>query len=442
MQKSIRKYLVIVTLICSSLSKGIEPENRPWVNIFIHGIMGMDAITGITHAFQFMTDTIEHTQYANTVKIMRPNPFFQQNQAMQGIGLIPIEVHNQESGYASAAIARTYNHVASLCPMPHENYYYTFGWSGLLSYKSRYNYAQKLYIGLIDLKKEFQKQGINPKIRLIGYSHGCNLILNLGAVALEKPYSSMPLEIDEVIFLAAPVQCQTEEYINSPVFKKIYNFYSRSDHVQRKDLFSPRQLFSRRVFAKKHEWRLPSSLTQVEIRVLKKRPSRYRNTSKIYESVVCCPTSISCDTVIQGSSWCWKNVSPGHTEMWFMGWTPRNYRKDFPLHPFPIVTFIPYIIQMIESTQPESQTSRKLVADIRLNCNYMVLKYKLPKKQYTRVPFLPKHIYQELYDSAMINKPPKSYTKKEQNRQWNLAKEQAHKDIRERRRNRRNLRHR
>jgi len=243
----------------------------------------------------------------------------------------------------------------------------------------------------------------------------------------------MPLEIDELILLGAPIQRQTERYVASPIFKKIYNFYSRSDHVQKKDLFSSQQLFSKRVFANRREWSLPPSLTQIEVKMLKERPNPHKKWHRISESVLHPAANISKRGIVRGSSWSLQNVSPGHTEMWFMAWTPRNYRADFPLYPVPIITVTPYIIQMIETTQPQSQTSRKIVADIRPDYNYMILRHRFPKKQHTIVSFLPKNSYKELHDLAMINKPPDGYTKQEHDKKRALAKEQAHNDIREKR---------
>ncbi len=48
------------------------------------------------------------------------------------------------------------------------NYYYTYGWSGLLSAKSRYNDAKKLFIALEQEVDRLKRQNLNPRIRIIG----------------------------------------------------------------------------------------------------------------------------------------------------------------------------------------------------------------------------------------------------------------------------------
>ncbi len=69
---------------------------------------------------------------------------------MQGLGLQPIDLNNYSKGYASGAIARTYDHVLALCPAKQKTHYYTFGWSGLLSFKYRYQDAKDFYQSLVD----------------------------------------------------------------------------------------------------------------------------------------------------------------------------------------------------------------------------------------------------------------------------------------------------
>lgn len=198
MKKSmVIQYLFIVITLFPFTDNCVQKENRDvWVTVFVHGIMGVDAKTCFSNAFQFFTDHISNTAYARAIGHMRADPFFQKNQAMQNIGLQPIDLSNYEKGYAPGAIARTFNHVLSLCPYKQCSLYATFGWSGLLSFKARHRDAQHFYRSLYLLCQKIKSRGLNPKLRLLGYSHGANICLNLADVQQEEPYNTMP-----VIFL-------------------------------------------------------------------------------------------------------------------------------------------------------------------------------------------------------------------------------------------------
>jgi len=426
MKKSIiYRYLLIVILLCKGTwcVQPIKEAPEPWITIFVHGIVGLDSKTCLYNVFQFLTDQIANTTYAKAVEYMRADTFFAQNQAMQGLGLFPIDIKNLNKGYAAGAVARTYNHILSLCPLKEKPYYYTLGWSGLLSFKERHRDAQEFYRLLVDLINKMRCHGINPKIRLIGYSHGANICLNLARVQEEEPYTSMPLHIDELILLGAPIQRETEQLIDSPLFKKIYNFYSRSDNVQKKDMFSSQQFFSKRVFRNHREFTLPPSLTQVEVKMLieKKRSNKKRkNRTQISKAA-----NIRKKSVVKGYSWSLKNMSPGHTELWFMAWTPRNYRDNFPLYPVPIACITPYIIQLIETSSPPPTTSRRIVVDIRPDHNYMIIKYRYPKRKFIMVSFLSKNVFDELTALAMPNKPD-NYTPEKHDKHRADAKAKAY----------------
>jgi len=425
-------FIVVITFnqpLCSQ-SKGSTRE--AWLTVFVHGIIGVDAKTCFANAFQFLTDQLKHTLYAKSVEYMRSDEFFTRNQAMQSIGLHPIKMDNFEKGYASGAVARTYDHVLSLCPCKQDTYYYTYGWSGLLSFKARYEDAQNFYKALIELRSHMKKQDIEPKIRLIGYSHGANVCLNLVQVAKEETFASIPLEIDELILLGAPIQRETEKLIDSPLFKKIYSFYSRSDCVQKKDLFSSQQFFSKRVFCNRHEFELPATLTQIEIKILTEYKPRKKKAQTTQQDMIReqKATDLTKNSIIKGHSWWLKNMSPGHTELWFMEWTPQNYRRTFPLYPVPIVTITPYLIQLIETTSPKQTTSRHLVVDIRPDHNYMVIRHRYPQRRFTTVSFLSQETFKRMDTLSKPNKPD-NYTQPIYNKHKETARLNAYNDRKE-----------
>ena len=60
---------------------------------------------------KFMTDDVENSVYSKTVELMRNDPHFYRNQAMQGHGLQEIYLDRIEPGYASGAIANLHEKI-------------------------------------------------------------------------------------------------------------------------------------------------------------------------------------------------------------------------------------------------------------------------------------------------------------------------------------------
>jgi hypothetical protein len=136
--------------------------------------------------------------------------------------------------------SQKYAHILHTCD-PHRfalNHFYTFCWSGELSFKARKTAAQQLHKTLLkELDAYHQQHGIRPGVRLITHSHGGNVALNLAQV--KEPGST--LIIDELILLACPAQQATSDYIKDTFFKKIYSLYSTNDLLQIAD---PQGLYS------------------------------------------------------------------------------------------------------------------------------------------------------------------------------------------------------
>lgn len=130
------------------------------------------------------------------------------------------------------------------------NFFYTYGWnSAKLSSKHRKEVGKNLY-------KEVQKILENKEIdslRLIGFSHGGNVVLN----CLEfLPFNCRKVNI-EVILIATPVQESNKNNINNPFIDKAYSLYSDGDWIQRIDMQKMHSLapkrspwWSKRIFDK------------------------------------------------------------------------------------------------------------------------------------------------------------------------------------------------
>ncbi|KKQ32805.1 MAG: hypothetical protein US49_C0005G0024 [candidate division TM6 bacterium GW2011_GWF2_37_49] len=184
--------------------------------------------------------------------------------------------------------------------------FYTFGWDGWLSNQSRIDNAKILYQSLFDEVKKLKSRYENVNITILAHSHGGNVALNM-VNAYNKLKSD--LLIDKLILIGTPVQSETSKFILSPMFKKIYSFYSDSDIVQIIDVLSTQDSASKRRF---NNITPLQNMIQIELMVGKK--------------------------------------CPAHNELWLFGdksnWL---YRHKLETYPLPIFMFIPTILNFIEN---------------------------------------------------------------------------------------------
>lgn len=120
------------------------------------------------------------------------------------------------------------DHVAY--PLEH---FYLFGWnSAKVTSKQRRKAGENLYKELSRLLSQYHKKYRKINLRLIGFSHGGNVILNCINCL---PFKTRDIKT-EVILLATPIQESTRLYVNSPYIHKVYSFYSDGDWIQRVDI--------------------------------------------------------------------------------------------------------------------------------------------------------------------------------------------------------------
>lgn len=107
--------------------------------------------------------------------------------------------------------------------------FYIFGWkSEHVNDNTRNNAAKDLVDQLYDLIYEYYADhAVVPKVRLIGYSHGGNVVLNM---ANHLPYYP-DIEM-EVWLFGTPVQQVNHNQIYGHCFSKIYSVYSKKDWIQ------------------------------------------------------------------------------------------------------------------------------------------------------------------------------------------------------------------
>jgi len=418
----------ILVLFTGAVPTTVYTQSQPkdvCINVFVHGIMSIKPHLSISNFIRFMVDEVEDTVYSRTVEYMRQDPFFEKNQAMQSVGLFKIDPQRQKKGHASGALAYLFNQMIDWSNPKNntENQYYTYGWAGLLSPSRRYADAIGLYQALYDKVSELKKQGVTPKIRIIGYSHGANVCLNLACVRMLENVPN-DLTIDELILIGMPVQSETDYLVCDPMFKKIYHIYSRGDRIQKLDFFSTKRFFSRRIFKDRKDFELPDNLVQIQIRVTRAVRTR-KNKAKGPHML-----NLHDKATLWGKSSKQRDASPGHIELWFFGWTPANYRDDYILTPLPLTVFTPVILDAIEKTKNRAQEPKEkkpILVDIRPEHECMIIKNQKSNQNVTVVDFPSVEEVHKMQEFAQKH-TPHSYTAQEYdghiNKSYNRARDE------------------
>lgn len=388
MNKKISFMLAII--LCSGISiANIEKKDLPekWITVFIHGSFSLRPHLGVRNIFKMLYDTIEESIYYRSTEINRRDPFFYKNQAMAGLGLHKINIYDLHKNAAAPVLAAAFEEISLSAGYPKTDEYYTFGWSGLISNKLRFLEGSFLYQDLQKIFKKHEDAGYRPRVRLIGYSHGGNLALQLGAIYKTKPKDEH-FYIDELWLLGTPIQVETDYLVNSPVFKKIFNFYSRADKVQTLDFFSFKRFFSQKKFSKRNNFKIPENLYQVRIKITKFEPASKKYADKKLTDA----SSLRYFKEI--------NYDPGHFELWFMGWTILTYRQTFPFYPLPILTFLPIITGFIEKN---SDVPHDIIADFRPDFEEIEIKqyHTARNKYHKKVPFINNELLKHMKEHSI-----------------------------------------
>lgn len=387
---------------CTPLQTIPVENNEVWITVFIHGMMSIKHHLSLENIFRFAQDDIKGSTYEKTIYFMRKDPFFFKNQAMQAMGLQKI-YKTPQPGNASGAMAILFDAMYTAAGSPNtNNLYYTFGWSGLLSPTARHEDAYLLYNGLIKEVQILRQKGFNPKIRLICYSHGGNVALNLAAVKHKCNNQNPSFIINELIVIGLPIQLDTDYLVNDPLFEKVYNFYSYADYVQPLDLFSFQRCFSERRFISRRGFEVSNKVKQIEIKAFRYR--KYLNPMQIS-----CASNLNNPRVLTGNNKLLRKMSPGHAELWFFGWTPLNYRSKFPLYPFPTISITPFIVQYLQQSNP---CGSLFTLDIRPEYRTLIIKSKCPTRTVRIMTYLSAQQDQELRQKIEAF-APKNYTSKE-----------------------------
>lgn len=390
-------YILLTSMLCIY---GIKIQCKEFqINVFTHGIMSIKPHLTVKNFYRFMNDKVLHTPYAKEAEFIRNDPYFQMTQAMQELGLHEININQHHIQSASQALGLIFDKVSQKYYPETKNAYYTFGWSGLLSPTQRYHDAHELFLALEQLITKIKyEHNCTPKIRLIGYSHGGNVILNLAAIKRDF-YPQSSLNVDELVLIGVPLVTETDFLVTDKMFKKIYHLFSEQDRIQRIDFFSFNRLFSRKKFRSRKGFSLPNNLTQVNIKLMKPIESKKSNKAHIKAL----RKDLNNPSIISGNHPLLRNASPGHIELWFFGWTPQHYRPNFVLAPLPVMVFIPYIIYTIEQMSSYINNQKIVTLDIRPKDNLTLVKQKDKYNRY--VPFFNEQELATLHKIAYSVKP-------------------------------------
>ncbi len=323
-----RMYGKIWLLIICGASFLVTSARDRWVTIFTHGGGTHPMYFSLSDAFKVINDQVKGSVYARTTRLLREDPYFFQMHPQQGSGLkrasgnIKFDSHN-----GAHLFALIYDEINAKIGLPKTDLY-SYGWTGLLSINARRAAARNFYRELEKLVKQIKLEGDIPRIRIIAYSHGGNMSLHLAEYFNARRQQTFV--IDELILVATPVHQNTAIYLGSPLFKKIYLFYSIGDNIQVGDfLSSPTHSFAQHTFEKLKTVKIPDHVTQVQVRIFRKKIIIVHKdgTKEIIHR--------------------YDMIQPNHTEMFFFGWTPEWYRKYFPLKPLPVVLLMPYFLRTI-----------------------------------------------------------------------------------------------
>lgn len=111
--------------------------------------------------------------------------------------------------------------------------FYTFGWnSAKITSRQRKKVGKELFNDIEQLLKKYKEKYKIVQLRLIGFSHGGNVILNCMS---HLPFACKDIET-EAILIATPIQESNRWYVNTPYVNRVYSLYSDKDWIQRIDV--------------------------------------------------------------------------------------------------------------------------------------------------------------------------------------------------------------
>lgn len=384
----------------SNYGIGVLAKKPLDVTIFVHGTVG--TAMGLMNFAEVYNDQIRGTGYSNLVKAMREDPFFLKDQFITQRGLVKIEpsfdhVNPDNFFRAIYPLTEMYDIMKQRSGLGStDRRYYAFGWSGLLSQNKRRLDAIRLYNHLVDEVEKFTREGYDPRITLLGYSHGGNILLLLGAIdALvrwgddvldaphisedqketlkemrsimrqlpekkrislkigEKAYDYTPCgqlpRVKQALLLGCPVQAETDLFVASPLFESVIFLYSEADTVQGNDIFSTRKRASEQRVDQKRFKEAETFFNQfshekvslTHARVFRRDPGQKEKGKRDGES----PMWKMLQTLLNfGEDDTQEDLAPNHRDLWFISWKKIDDVAEPFFKLFPVAVLAPYLM--------------------------------------------------------------------------------------------------
>jgi hypothetical protein len=190
-------------------------------------------------------------------------------------------------------------------PSYKKTFFYTFGWDGKLSNKSRRLAGATLHQQLCEeidrIKRQEKISRAAIDVITIGHSHGGNVLLYMAEQNNREIEINKKITIDTLVTLGTPIQPQTNRFVCDRMFKRIFHLFSHGDMVQIADVISSENNSSKRTF-----FPSKSTIFNIEVTVGKQKPL--------------------------------------HNELW-LAKEPGNYlyRSNLAIAPYPVGIFLPWI---------------------------------------------------------------------------------------------------
>ena len=224
---------------------------RQYIHVFIHGTLFVHQ-TMLIKTEQALTKMgVSTNVFSTLIAQERQKETLCAHELQLGMDLQQIDstiLSNYQAGISSyekdriaiyPTLARFKHYLSSYENDTHT--FYAFGWEGTLLHESRIRASERLYNALIDLQDAY---GSDHAIYLYAHSHGGNVALLLGRI---ENRIKKKLAIELLALFGLPVQPETNNYAQSPIFKRIMNFYSSGDAVQTLDIFSTQAWSTKRL---------------------------------------------------------------------------------------------------------------------------------------------------------------------------------------------------
>lgn len=191
--------LIILTFASCASKKGYHRRKEFLKRVFFAGPIASGPTTIFVHGTKtsLISKVVHQIDYPHGIV---PRSITQKSSVMTRIGRTLSEADPQD--------------------FPCESFYY-YSWPGKMTFEARLRAAQRLYDVIRDHK---------GPLTIITHSHGCNVALNLAFCAQKDNNTSF--SVDRLILLAPPVQEVTKPFAHSPIFKRVYTFYSSADIMQ------------------------------------------------------------------------------------------------------------------------------------------------------------------------------------------------------------------